>query len=76
MARGRSLPASNEEKIAKKIGKEVSDYSLDLEAVGWYLAKALPYVVFSRSMVILESAQHHKEEMEKNKNGFYTYDND
>lgn len=75
MARGKNLPASKEEKMAIKIGKDVSDFTLDLEAVGWYLAKATPFVVFSRALTILESAQYHKEEMEKNKNGFYTYDN-
>lgn len=76
MRRGRNLPASVEEKVAKRIGKEVSDFNLDLEAVGWYLAKALPYILFTRTMVILESAEYQKAEMEKNKNGFHTYGND
>ena len=76
MGRGKSLPASKEEKVANKIGKEVSDFTLDLEAVGYYLAKGLPYTIFSRTMVVLESADYQKEEMEKSGNGFYTYGND
>jgi hypothetical protein len=75
MARGRNLPASTEEKVAKKISKELSDFTLDLEAIGWYLAKALPYVMFSRALTILESAQHHKEQMEKEKTNGHNWNN-
>lgn len=62
MARGKKLPASQEEKVAKKIGKELSDFTLDLEAVGMYLSTALPYVVYSRAVEVLESAVYNKEE--------------
>lgn len=70
MARGRKVPASTEEKVAIKIGKEVSDFTLDLEAVGRYLAKALPYTVFVRAMTILEAGQFYREEVERNKYGY------
>lgn len=76
MGRGRRIPASTEEKVAKRIGNEVSDFTLDLEAVGWHLAKALPYTIFSRTMVVLESAEYQKQEIERNGNGFHTYGND
>jgi hypothetical protein len=61
MRRGLKLPTSNEEKVAKRIGTILSDFSLDLEAVGKYLALSNPYVVYSRAVEVLESAQYNKE---------------
>jgi len=61
MMRRLRIPTSNEEKVAKRIGTLLSDFSLDLEAVGKYLALSNPYVVYSRSMEVLESAQYNKE---------------
>ena len=75
MARGKNVPASKEEKVANKIGKEVSDFTLDLEAVGFYLAKGLPYTIFSRTMVVLESADYQKTEIEKEKSNGHNWDN-
>ncbi len=43
--RGLKLGISKEEKVAMAIGKQLSDYSLDLEAVGKYLAVAQPYLI-------------------------------
>jgi hypothetical protein len=48
---------TKEEKVAEKIGVLLSDFHLDLEKVGVYMAKALPYLVFRRSLEVLESAQ-------------------
>ena len=39
--RGLKLGTSKEEKVAVTIGRLLSDFSLDLEAVGKYLATAL-----------------------------------
>jgi hypothetical protein len=61
MRRGLRLQTSNEEKVAKRIGTILSDFSLDLEAVGKYLALSNPYVVYSRAVEVLESAQYNKE---------------
>ena len=61
MRRTIKLPTSNEEKVAKRIGTILSDFSLDLEAVGKYLALSNPYVVYSRAVEVLESAQYNKE---------------
>ena len=61
MRRAHRLPTSNEEKVAKRIGTILSDFSLDLEAVGKYLALSNPYVVYSRAVEVLESAQYNKE---------------
>lgn len=62
MARGKKLPPSPEEKVAQRMGKELADFTLDLEAIGRYLAISLPFVIFSRVMEVLESAQYNKEE--------------
>ena len=59
--RGLRLPPAKEEKVAIAIGKIISDYSLDLEAVGKYLAISQPYLVYSRAVEILEAAQYNKE---------------
>jgi hypothetical protein len=61
MSRSRRLPISQEEKVAKRIGKELSDFTLDLEEVGKYLGLSLPYTIYSRTIEVLESAQYNKE---------------
>jgi len=55
------LPTSNEERVAKNIGKLLSDYSLDLEQVGKYLVVANPHLIYSRALEVLESAQFNNE---------------
>jgi hypothetical protein len=61
MSRGRRIPITPEEKVARKIGRELSDFSLDLEAVGKYLGTAQPYTIFARAIEVLESAQYNRE---------------
>ena len=68
---GLRLPASKEEKVAIAIGKLVSDYALDLEAVGKYLAIAQPYVVYRRAVEVLEATQYNKETAEYREMGKY-----
>jgi hypothetical protein len=68
---GLRLPASKEEKVAIAIGKLVSDYALDLEAVGKYLATAQPYVVYRRAVEVLEATQYNKETAEYREMGKY-----
>jgi hypothetical protein len=58
---------TEEEKVARTIGKIVSDLRLDLEMVGMYLAWGLPNVSLRRLFEIVESAEYEKE----NKNGNY-----
>ena len=55
------LPVSQEEKVAKRIGTILSDFSLDLEQVGKYISVALPHTVYMIAVVVLESAQYNKE---------------
>ena len=68
------LGPSKEEKVALSISKLLSDFSLDLEAIGYYLAKAIPYTVFRRALEVLESAEYNKESVEYNRQGQYYHD--
>lgn len=65
------LQASKEEKVAVSIGKLLSDFSLDLEAVGKYLATANPYVIYARTVEVLESTQYNKDVAEYRQIGQY-----
>ena len=69
MRRVRPLPVTIEEKVAQRIGKELSNFMLDLEAVGFYLARSQPYTIFRRAMEVLESAEYQKEAIEHNRMG-------
>lgn len=75
MSRGLRLRASKEEKVALTIGRLLSDFSLDLEAVGKYLATAQPYVVYARALEVLEATEYNKEVAEYREIGKY-YGND
>lgn len=68
---GLRIPPSKEEKVAVAIGKLLSDYSLDLEAIGKYLATTQPYLVYSRSIELLEATKFNKEVAEYNQIGKY-----
>lgn len=52
---------TDEEKVANKIGNEISDLRVDLELVGQYIAQSQPYVVYNRLQTIAESAKETKE---------------
>ena len=67
----RNTTPTKEEKVAQKISNLVSDFSLDLEAVGYYMATAIPYVTYSRALEILDSAQYNKEVAEYYRQGGY-----
>jgi len=47
---------SNEEKVAIKIGTLLSDFRLDLEAVGFYLSRVNPFTVYRRIAESVESS--------------------
>ena len=68
---GIRLPPSKEEKVAVAIGRLLSDFSLDLEAVGKYLATAQPYVVYSRAVEVLEATEYNKTVAEYREQGKY-----
>jgi hypothetical protein len=66
----RVLKASKEEKVAVAIGRLLSDFHLDLEKVGFYIAKSLPYTVYRRALEVLASAEFQENEVEQNKIGY------
>jgi hypothetical protein len=70
----RNLAPTKEEKVAKKISDIVSDFSLDIEAVGYYLATSVPYITYARAVEVLEAARYNKDVAEYYKQGGY-YDN-
>lgn len=65
------LQASKEEKVAVTIGKLLSDFSLDLEAVGKYLATSNPYVIYNRAIEVLEATEYNKDVAEYREIGKY-----
>jgi hypothetical protein len=70
MMRIRVLRASKEEKVAVAIGRLLSDFHLDLEKVGFYLAKSLPYTVYRRALEVLASAEFQENEVEQTRLGY------
>jgi hypothetical protein len=61
MRRSIRLAVSKEEKVASRITTLLSDFTLDLEAIGFYLAKATPHIIYSRANEVLEAMQYNKE---------------
>jgi hypothetical protein len=57
MYRIRKITQSKEEKVAIKLANIVTDFTLDLEAVGRYLATAVPHILYTRLTEVLESAE-------------------
>ena len=66
----RVLKASKEEKVAVAIGRLLSDFHLDLEKVGFYLAKSVPYTIYRRALEVLASAEFQENEVEQNRIGY------
>ena len=69
--RGLRIGISKEEKVAVSIGKLLSDFSLDLEAVGRYLATAQPYVIYARVLEVLDATEYNKTMSEYREIGKY-----
>jgi hypothetical protein len=47
---------TKEEKAAVEIGDILSDFRLDLEALGYYVARSNPYTIYRRFENVAESA--------------------
>lgn len=69
--RGLRIGISKEEKVAVSIGKLLSDFSLDLEAVGKYMAVSNPYVIYVRALEVLEATEYNKTVTEYREIGKY-----
>lgn len=51
---------TKEAKVAERISVLLSDLNLDLEKIGYYIARDTPYLIFNRAIEVLESAQFQK----------------
>jgi len=60
MRRSIRLAISKEEKVAGRIITLLSDLTLDLEAIGFYLAKTSPHIIYSRANEVLEAMQYNR----------------
>jgi hypothetical protein len=67
----RSRIKTKEEKIAERITTLMSDFTIDLEKVGYYLARTMPYVIFCRTLEVLDSAKFQKPIIDENRGGTY-----
>lgn len=56
MTRFRQPRITKEERVAVRIGELLSDFRLDLESLGYYIARANPYVIYRRFENVAESA--------------------
>jgi hypothetical protein len=52
----------------------MADFTLDLEAIGKYLATANPHLIYVRALEVLESAEYNKEVAEYREIGKYYSD--
>jgi hypothetical protein len=58
--RGQRIGISKEEKVALTIGRLLSDFTLDLEAIGRYMAVSNPHVIYARALEVLEATEYNK----------------
>jgi len=65
---------TKEERVAVNIGKLLSDFTLDLEAVGKYLATGNPHIIYARALAVLEATEYNKEVAEYREIGKYYAD--
>jgi hypothetical protein len=70
MRRSIRLPISKEEKVANKIIAMLSDLNLDLEALGFYLAKISPHLIYNRTLAVLEAMKYNKEEKQLDRGSY------
>jgi 2'-5' RNA ligase len=52
---------TKEERIATRIAQTLTDFTIDVEAVGRFLATAVPHLLYTRVIEVLESAKFQKE---------------
>jgi hypothetical protein len=63
----RASNTTNEEKTAVKIANLMTDFTLDIEKVGYHLARSTPYLLFRRAMEVLEAAEYQVDTVEQNR---------
>ena len=68
------MKMSKEEKVALSIGKLLADFTLDLEAIGKYLATSKPHLIYARALEVLEATEYNKTVSEYREIGKYYAD--
>lgn len=58
---------TKEEKAAQKIAQLMTDFTIDLEKVGYHLARSTPHLLFCRALEVLEAAQYQLDTVEQNR---------
>jgi len=71
MRRSIKLAISKEERVANRIVTLLSDFTLDLESIGFYLAKGSPHIIYTRANEVLEAMQYNKEVDELDRGVYY-----
>jgi hypothetical protein len=71
MRRSIRLSVSKEERVANRIVTLLSDFTLDLEAIGFYLSKGSPHIIYTRANEVLEAMQYNKEVDELDRGVYY-----
>ena len=69
----RASNTTNEEKTAVKIANLMTDFTLDIEKVGYHLARSTPHLLFCRALEVLRAAEYQLDTIEQNKVQ-YNYD--
>ena len=64
---------TNEERVAKKIANLMTDFTLDIEKVGYHLARSTSYLLFRRALEVLQAAEFQLDKVEQNR---IQYNND
>lgn len=63
----RASIVTKEEKAAQKIAQIMTDFTIDLEKVGYHLARSTSYLLFRRAVEVLEAAQYQLDTVEQNR---------
>jgi hypothetical protein len=64
----RSQTTTKEEKAVAKITTIMSDFSLDLEAMGMYMAIGTPHIIYRRALEMLEAMEYNMQVTKYDKN--------
>ena len=62
---------TKEERVAMRIGDLLSDFKLDLDKVGEYIAKSNAYTVYRRFEEVAEAAMCERDGIEDIRNGLF-----
>jgi hypothetical protein len=63
----RASNITKEEKAAQKIAQIMTDFTIDLEKVGYHLARSTSHLLFCRALEVLEAAQYQLDTVEQNR---------